>query len=126
MKKMAVLIACVMAVLIGVGFYTFTIGEKKVDPNLIATLDKPGVKPGVKDNIGELGINSPDDVKYQVTSKKIKFVYGKQRFYILRTTLEDPTMKKYLERLHLKIQEGDKDGTYKIKYKGKEITEWAD
>ena len=125
MKKTVLLLVCLAMLGFGAFFYYMNIGDKVVDPSLKATLDMPGVKRGVKDNLGQLGIESADDVKYQVKGNKINFIYGNQRFYIKKDTIEDPEMQKAIKQLKLKI-EANEDGSYIIKYKGKEIQEWVD
>lgn len=124
MSKTKLLIACILMVVLGGLFYNMTISDKTLDPNLKETLTMPGVKSGVTDSLGQLGIESTDDVKYQIKGKKMNFIYGNQRFYIKISTLEDPEMKKIIKQLRLKI-ENNGDGTYTVKYKGKEISEWV-
>lgn len=124
MSKTKLLIACILMVVLGGLFYNMTIRDKTLDPNLKETLTMPGVKSGVTDSLGQLGIESTDDVKYQIKGKKMNFIYGNQRFYIKISTLEDPEMKKIIKQLRLKI-ENNGDGTYTVKYKGKEISEWV-
>lgn len=125
MKRGAVLIVAIVLIISGIAFYNSGIVKSSIDPALKQVLDMPGVKRGTTDAFGEINCTTAKDVGFKLEDGGdiIQINYGTQKFYIKRDTLDEEYVKDALKLLRLKIE--NKDSTISIKYKGEEVSEWA-
>lgn len=125
MKKGFILVVAIALIVSGIVFYKSGIVKADIDPALKQVLEMPGVKRGTTDAFGEIKCDTAEDVGYKLEDggEIIEINYGTQKFYIKRSTLKDQYIQDALKLLWLKIEETDSGVT--MKFKGKEVSEWA-
>ena len=125
MKKVYVFSAIIAMLLLGVVVYNFGIKTSRIDPAFEQLLTMPGVKPNTQDSLQDLRCNSVEDVGYTVKRDRINIDYGTQSFYILKETINDDDIKQMLKIAKLTVTQAE-DGTVTVKFKGKEVSQWAE
>lgn len=118
--------AGVMLITLLVAFlvYDWKVKETSSSNSIAKTVLKYTERDGIfRDRLGELGINSPEDVSFKRKGSTIHLYYGDLLFTIDESDLKTEALRSNLKAIGIEMG-FNKAGTFIIKYKGEVIKQY--